>query len=570
MATYAEWNYAFVTYFTIGVPRSRKIYLSVDDERLECIGRDFSIVPRSGNLSKDFCLAVRQEVTVEEQVDLSRLQGRTLDGLPQCLAFLVSTVLAAAQMANDVDGQDQISEANYFRRFRDILGLPGEGRPPGMKCGGNAEEPLWREWNRWLLEKGFQPSAQQGQGLARKFINYPISQCLLRQADKDRLQVLFAEKQWKAVWDMQTLFAQIRRESKNLPSHLQKLLTGDKQRYEAVAEAIHEVYQQWQAQGNPSTPKFSQGDRTWSRNLFAGLYREEDPFFGQVDYYLYPKQQRGRQLGLVSVEYQNTIQTLREERPGWYLPIGEPLSVQDLKGGVRCEIEHPSDLEYLILPDRDFWILIPDAEHPDSGIYASWGAPALGTPFILLCKRQLLKDLQRLRDERLLEWSGDPQAVEGSAWVELDRCMVTSQAWDGVIIDRQDFKEALQPTVRLSISFSGGLRVPSQQAWLAGYSPQVTVFGFSPKVDLKVSNLLNDRVVEKRSQTTNQPMSLNLSAPGIYLVRATFAEDSAEQFLRIVDWDGLEIADPQHQEWMSVGDRHFICGSMIRSVSELS
>jgi len=560
MANYTEWNQALISYFLKGVPRGSKIYLSVDDDVLDRMGQGFFLtLSGSDNWSDDFQEAIRKDVIIDKQVNLNRIQGRDKNDNPNCVAFLGACVLAAYRMANE----DKISELNYFKRLREILNLPGSPRPQGMKSGKDAEEPLWKAWNYWLWEQGFQPSAYPGRG-PQKYINYPISQCLLRQADKDKLQVLFAAKQWTVSWDAQTLLTQIRREP--LSHHLQELVMENKQRTEIVAEVIHEVYQQWQVQGSPATP--NKVGRTWSRNLFAGLYRVEDPFFGQVDYYLYPKQQRGRQLESVQVEYENRTQTLSEERPGWYLPIGNPLKVDDLEQGLRCSVVSPPELDQLILPARDFWLLIPDAENPDSGVYASWGTPALGTAFILLCKRELLNDIYRLRDERLLEWSGEPEPIaENSNWVELTQCLVTSQAYDGVFMDNQTLKDALQPRVRLSISFSGGLRVPNQRGWLAGHCPQVTVFGFAPRVELEVSNLLNEQVIVTRSQKMNQPLSLDLPGTGLYLVRATYGKESAERLVRILDWNSLELSQPERREFMNIGDKYSICGSIILPIT---
>ncbi len=560
MANYTEWNQALISYFLKGVPRGSKIYLSVDDDVLDRIGQGFFLtLSGSDNWSDDFQEAIRKAVIVDKQVNLNRIHGRDANDNPNCVAFLGACVLAAYRMANE----ETISQLNYFKRLREILHLSGSLRPQGMKSGKEAEEPLWKTWNYWLWEQGFQPSAYPGSG-PQKYINYPISQCLLRQADKDRLQVLFAAKQWTVPWDAQTLLTQIRREP--LSHHLQELVMENKQRTEIVAEVIHEVYQQWQVQGCPATP--NKVGRTWSPNLFAGLYRVEDPFFGQVDYYLYPKQQRGRQLESVQVEYENRTQTLSEERPGWYLPIGNPLGGEYLEQGLRCSVVSPPELDQLILPARDFWLLIPDAENPDSGVYASWGTPELGTAFILLCKRELLNDIYRLRDERLLEWSGEPEPIaEDSNWVELTQCLVTSQAYDGVFIDNQTLKDALQPTVRLSISFSGGLRVPNQRGWLAGHPPQVTVFGFAPRVELEVTSLLNEQIIVTRSQKTNQPLSLALPGTGLYLVRATYGKESAERLVRILDWNSLELSQPERRGFMNVGNKYSICGSIILPIS---
>lgn len=559
---YAEWNRALVLYLLSGVPHGSKIYLSVDDDALEVISQSFASSPLAGSWSEDFRSAVRSRIVFKECINLASLRGRDSNGLPKCVAFLGVCVLAAYQMADE----DKISELNYFRRLREVLDLSGSGRPPGMKCGHENEEPLWKEWNLWLMQQGFLPSAQRGRGGPTTYINYPISQSILRRADKDRLHLLFHEQQWTAQWDALTLFARVRLQAQGLSTHLQELVTGNRQRYEAVAEAIHEVYEQWQNDGKSAAPNV--GVRTFVRHIFAGLYRTEDPLLGQIDYYLYPKQVRGRQLKSVQVRYRENVYQLRDERPGWYFPLDCPINVSELECGARYQITYPADLNFLILPERDFWILIPDPDNPDAGAYASWGQPSLGSQFILLCKKQLLPDIQRLRDERLLEWYGEPQPVfNNSNWVELHQCLVVSQAWDGVFISNQELKDALQPSVRLSISFSGGLRVPQLGVWLEGYSPQVTVFGFSPKVQLQIIKLSNNFQILDGAVDTNTPISIDFPTPGEYLIEATFGSESSHRFVKIVDWSSLRIEQPLRYEELPVYSGHYICGSLIKSVS---
>lgn len=564
MANYREWNQALVFYFTNSLPRGKRVYLSVDNEILEQIGQKFNQKIEDSNWSDDFRRAVREEVVTQGRVNLAKLQGRNLDGLPQGVAFLGAMVLAASEMVDE----EEISEENYFKRLKAVLGLPTSenGRPPGMKFGKQGEEPLWEDWNLWLMINGFMPSAHRGCG-GRIYINYSISQSLLRRTDKNRLVQLFNEKQWTAQWDAMTLFAGVRREAQRLSTHLKQLLTDNRERYEAVAESIHEVYQQWQAEGRPAVVRAEV--RNWSRNIFAGLYRTEDPFFGDVNYYHYPKKVRGWELNTIKIQYGERDQRLIDERPGWYLPLEFPLSLSELERGAKYPITLQCDLDSLVLPSRDFWILVPDPDDTDTGAYATWGQPSLGTKFILLCKKELLRDINRLRDERLIEWSGKPQPVfNDSNWVELHQCMVISLAWNGVFISNQELKDALQPSVHLSISFSGGLRVPQQSAWLEGHSPQVTIFGFYPTVKLQITRLLDNLSIIERSQSTNTPISVNFPSSGDYVVKATCAGESTERLVKIVDWSWLGIENPQRCEITPISSGNYICGSVIQPVSQ--
>jgi len=554
--TYINWNQALVSYFTTGMAQGSQIYLSVDDDVLESIGQNLLSPEIGGNSCADFCAAVKKAVIVDGQVKLSHLQERDEQGLPKSVAFLSAMVLGAYRMAEDED----VDQNNFFQRFKEILDLPISeySRPFGMKSG--EEESLWQDWALWLRQNGFVPSAQRGEG-SRTYINYPISQTLLRQSDKDQLCKIFNDKQWKTQWDAQTLLVRVRQETSKFSKHLQELLTGHqlRSRYEVVAEAIHDVYEQWHHEGCPTAINAAS---TWSRHLFAGLYRTEAPFSGEIDYYLYPKQPKRRSLESVQVQLGETNHTLRSERPGWYFSLDYKLNVNDLEQGANYPITFPFELEALILPQRDFWILTPDPDNPDAGTYASWGMPSLGLSFILLCKQELLSDIERLRDEQLLKWNGDPLPVLNNAnWIELHDCLIVSQAWEGIFIDNQALKAALQPSIHLLVSFSGGLRV-SRGTWLVDHAPQVTIFGFYPTVELKVTRLPDNALIYEEVQNTNTPISLNFPMSGEYLVEATSVDESSERLIQIVDWDKLSMTAPQHRETLSIGDEQ-ICGSVI-------
>lgn len=560
MANYRDWNRALACYYSSGIPLGTTVYLSLDDDLLEFLAGEFRLAAMADNWGDDFRAAVKEEVILDGRIKLDCLLGRDSEGYPLGAAFLGATVLAAYQMADE----DKISKINYFSRLREVLGFSGSGRPPGMSSG--AEEPLWQDWNSWLREWGFQPSASRGLGGVTTYINYPISQSLLRRWDRDRLRLLFETKQWQAQWDSMGLFARVRREAAGLSQHL-KYLLEDPQRYEAIAEAIHEVYQQWQAEGIASQAGRRTSGRSWSRNLWAGLYREEE-LFEDVAYYLYPKQARGREPELVEIEYRDNTYTLRPERPGWYFPIEEALTFEDLERGASCAIASPSDLEQLILPPRDFWILVPEPNIPNSGIYASWGRPSLDESFILLCREKLLSDLDSLRQQGLLEWTGEPLPIfEDSDWLEFEDCQIVSLAFNRANIENLELKEALQPSIQLSIVFSEGLRCRNLGAWLKGYSPEIKVCSSSAtKVRLKVTEVSDGREVWDNVEPTNTRIAVNLSTPGEYLVEAmTDAGESRERSLSIIDWNQLLIAEPQERPWISFNNAGArICGSVIQ------
>lgn len=563
MANYASWNAAIASYFISGVPRGYRVYLSVDDKALDYIGQAFCFASEASSWTQDFRKAVRRQVVRGETLDLKNLQGTDSDGLPNCVAFLGSMVLAAYCMAEE----EAIDQNNYFRRFREVLELSTleKGRPLGLD--GGIEEELWFQWKRWLNSQGFLSSAHRGEG-STTYIQYPVSQSLLRVADKRQLRNLFRDRQWRANWDAEALFSRVRHESSRLTRHLRRLLEENRQRYSAIAEAIHSVYEDFKEQGTEER-KGLLSSKNSVRNIFAGLYRVEDPFLSNVEYYLYPKQIRGLNLEQLQVQYQNQVQTLHSDRPGWYTP-SLSTGIQEIEAGIRHTIIASHEVKNLILPQREFWLLVPDPEDADTSVFASWGSPSLGDKFILLCKRSLLKDLQLLRDEKLLEWFGEPCPVEGKPnWIELHQCMVISASWSGVFIQNRELYEALNPTTSISINISGGLRVSSLGGWLVGQGPQVTISSFYPKANIKITRLSTDRQVLDQSVATNKKLSINWSKPGEYLIEASSGGDLSERLIRIIDWVELPLQVPVEKEKTVIGSWQ-VCGSLIEPVNQPS
>ncbi|MBP0026958.1 hypothetical protein [Roseofilum sp. Guam] len=545
MLTYEDWNRALADYFLQGVARGTRVYLSVDDTVLDLIAQQyFSIQPCKRSWYEDFIAVVRDRVVKGDRIMLERIEGNDSARIPNCVAFLGICVLAAYNMATDED----ITDTNYFKRLRAVLQLPTfddaphlketSPRPRGMEAG--KEEPLWKTWNKWLLKKDYLPSARAGSSRRKKYTNYPISQCLLRHGDCDRLERYFYEQQWTSSVDAQTLFSRLRGNNLTFPEYLRNLIKKPGERYEVLMDAIHQLHQQWVEDGCPEPDRSTQ-QRKPSSTLFAGLYRSEED--DEIEYYLYPKQQRGQSYEEIQVQFQGEQQELESDRPGWYLPLGSPLTSQDLNRGIRCPITQSEFLKTLQLPTRDFWLLVPDPDDPDTGVYGSWGTPELGTPFILLCKQSLLKDLNHLKNEQLVNWEEQSFAFgEEQDWQELSNFMVLSQAWDAVFINNWELKDALQPKVSLSISFSGGLRAPHQKSWLSGYPPQITVFGFMPEVDLEIFRWPDEQcIAEPKTLLTNQPQELYLPDQGTYLIRASSNSDIREQMIKIISWDDLEL-----------------------------
>jgi len=557
---YDKWNRAIADDFVRGLPAGETVYLSVDDAVLADIANRLVESSEGAQTKpvKAFLDAVQSECVVGETVNLERISGVDASQLPSCIAFLGAMVLAAHRMTED----EETAEINYFTRLRQVLGLTDEkgGRPAGLLPAG-VEEKLWLNWNRWLIRQGWLPSAERGQSEAYKYVNYPLSQALLREGDRERLERIFRDEE-KAVrlrrnWDRDRLVAWLRRDAPQFTSrHLRELATEtESRRYQAFVDALYEVYNaiNWEAEITTDRRTL----RLMGRRLTAGLYRSEDPFTGEINYYLYPKQPRRWQGGNLELVRGSESYRLKEDRPGWFLPLWE--WAEKLAGGVTYEVQGDSQIRELVLPERKFWFLVRDPDDEESGTFATWKMPELGKTFLLVCREEYADQLEDLRSEKLIDWSNKfPLNDRYKGWVEYHECMVLSSEWEGVMSVHDDLCDALKLNLSATpLHLKGGLRVPRVSGWLEGYAPEVTITAFDDSVRFKIADVSHpdEQPIMDDFVNINKPIDLPSLTPGDYLLEVTDGKKSfSRRTLRILPWESLDPFEPRNPFSVKIGD----------------
>jgi hypothetical protein len=144
--------------------------------------------------------------------------------------------------------------------------------------------------------------------------------------------------------------------------------------------------------------------------------------------------------------------------------------------------------------------------------------------------------------------------------------MAVSEAWSGVFIDDQELYEALRPSVTLSVSASGGLRVPNQGGWIEGYGPQITIFGFDRETDVQVTRVADEYIISEQTQPTNTPFAVPWPGPGDYRVEASSAGYSASpRLIKLLSWQDLRLIAPERQETCELAG-YRICGTLMEPV----
>ncbi len=566
MANYHDWNQVIYQYLTAGLPSGARVFLSIDDDALMSAGRLLDpVLPRSERVN-DFLEAVRAHYIFGKRVRNITPVEDEADKVPNYLSFLAATVLAAYRMAEDED----VSPTNYFIRFKEVLGISSnDRRPSGFEAG--MEDQIWQHWASWLIKKGYLHSAELGEG-SWKYIQYPISQTLLRQADRETLWRYFTNRRWSRNLDEDVVVARVMREKQNLSSHLVGLLSDQSMRparKQGLFQEIYDVYDLWTNSGAGGKDDYRKVVNAGQpRNLVSGLYRTNNRFRGEPEYGLFPRQPRGLQVEHAWVTHDGQPYYLRSIRSSWYQPFGN-ISVTDLDNGLKIAIDGTDELDQLVLPRRNFWILTPDPDDLYSDIYASWGKPAIGRPFIILCKPELQTQLEQLKNQGLIQWRGDPLPIWGNeSWVEFEDVMVISDGWGAVIFENNDLLESLQPGSSVGLSLSNGLRT-DQGGWLVGFGPEITIYAFNNLADLAIVDPLTEKELRRYQDVkTNEPFHLDWpSTVGSYLLRVVSGKLETERFVTLYDWESLSPKVLDIYPQISVSGK-IISGAFIEGESE--
>lgn len=547
MATCGDWNDAIADFFSQITPKGGAFYLSVDEDALTEIADSGRLRIVESDPVADFQMAVRRRHAPLAGVRLpprSPMNGST----PKCIAFLAAMSLAAHRMAPD----DDVGDNNYFTRLREVFGLPTDepGRPWGLHRPG-VEERLWAELNEWALDNGWRPSAERGDSTATKYTNYPLSQALLRDGDKGRLESSFRqnERRLTRYADRERVAAWFFNNDAGFSTKHLTDLAQDAERFDSVVDAVYDVYDSidWDA---PPDAEGTPARRARSKTLLAGLYRESDPLFGSVSYLLYPRR-RAHNVSDLGVVRDGGTERLHRDGDGGFLPLWEV----DPAGGESWAVTGSDAISELRLPTRDFWVLTRDGFGDESGDFASRGSPQFGEKFILLCRDSMAREMRTMQNNGLVKWESGPERIcEG--WIEFRECEVRSLDWSRGD-SRSDLSNELRPQSRASISFQGGLKAAGRDSWIEGFAPTYSVASLddcrarvfsASRIDAKPA--MDDAAVPNFS-STDLP---DLKPDDYWLEVSVNGKRAARRFFRVVSWDSLTPADPSNPFGTPIGD----------------
>lgn len=189
---YLEWNRAICErYFPEG-GHGRPAYLAIDDDELAELAVEVGVEPGQAEESLSASIRSERRPLVHLWTPFSQAmrswREKGSNGCPPYLALLGLCVLAATRMESD-EGEGIDANA-YYPRLKALIGEPPEvGQPDGFEN----VRILWEDLNRWLDqdERGIRGASTARAHPHFANIGWPLSQCLLRAADRNRLPDFF-------------------------------------------------------------------------------------------------------------------------------------------------------------------------------------------------------------------------------------------------------------------------------------------------------------------------------------------------------------------------------------------
>ncbi len=375
------------------------------------------------------------------------------DGLPDCIAFLAGSVLAAYQMRSD----EETAATAYYARLADLLecDLAG-GHPRGFDP--DEFEALWRFLETWLRTEKGRRLAMPGQMGLRRFVALPLTHVPLRRVDIERLPEFFAWAGYEpgARIDRSKLDQDLGSWSLGRSSFTNAGMAAlADERREAVLAQITRELESWDGSHMDSL-----GRRSGRVEILLDIVQRRPELF-----YL------PRRPAAFPQVFDDGVHGFEASDEGWYDPVpirgedgpdlAEGFEWQVVTGRLRLVL-HRSGARAIALP----------ASHEYTG-YLSRTTLQLGAPCAALCCEAL----------------AEPAAEYLSA-ISRQRCIPLNhpglpdgwRLFTGIKPQRRGEApptglEALAVEAGVDLIPTGGLRLGSRWAWLAGAPPRLIVAG---------------------------------------------------------------------------------------------
>ena len=494
---YLLWNEALAKHCLLGDEADEVLYLTITPTILAAALSELQpgrLLPEDAEAAfvRSVATVYRSRVLGHRQ-RLQTLRRCGSRGLPDCIAFLAASVLAAYRMRSD----EEAAATAYYSRLAELLetDLSG-GHPRGFDP--DEFEELWHFLNAWLrTEKGKRLALPGPEAGLRRFVALPLMHVPLRRIDIERLPEFF-------MWAGYEPGARILRAK--LDQDLVSWSLGrspftsagmaalhDERRAAVLAQIAHEL-ESWDGAHTDSL-----GRRSGRVEILLDIVQRRPEL-----YYL------PRRPAAFPQVFDDGVHTFEASDEGWYDPV--PLGREDgpaLSDGFEWQIT-AGRLRVVLRRPGAHAIALPSSQ--DYTGYLSHKALQLGAPAAALCRAVLAgpaaEYLSDISQQRCLpiELPGLPDGWRLFIGVRPQRRGSTPPV--GL--------EALAVEATVELIPIGGLPLGGRWAWIAGAPPGLMVVGLEAGERVTIDGE-TVAVAEDGTLAANGA----LARPGVHIVQAS-------------------------------------------------
>lgn len=452
MVTYDQWNKAIISYFFEECEPGEIVFLQTDANILLEIAEKSQFSAADTDEAADSLKeAVRDKMISYDSVILSKVNNPTItEEEPPQVAFLALTVFAASLM----DSEDSVSSSNYYIRLNELLfGQSIKGAPQGFDR--SQFEEFWTYLQRWLRDQ-YDVVLYLTEGTSkRKYVWYPISQCLISKRDQRMIYRFFRDHEltpFSKISDGQLereLRAWLRRSAES--TKIKRYFPNNSYR-ESILSQVKSLLRHWD---NEIPPEPLRGERQSTASINIELR------FGLFDHnveirYWFPTRGRDKIRCKTNSLGVQDLQPSHLEK--WFQPIiDNKRTFWNLLNHLQLETDETNSIIYT-LGLSNIWVFREDSER-DNGWLSQRNMQRYENHLIVFRKRlvnQVIDCLRQTCEQEIEEPS--PICVDGR---ENDWLYLRVEPTKFVSFSEQDlWKLSVNPSERISLI--GGLSVKNQ------------------------------------------------------------------------------------------------------------
>lgn len=457
---YRYWNRAIAEYLLLNDAGNRDVYLTVTPRILAAASasqRNRLLTPEEAEA--DFIAAVSQMYLVNiasHRGGLRRLRTLSADNIPNSVAFLAISVLAAYQMRSD---EEAAGNAYYLRLANLLRSNLSAVYPDGFDPADF--ESLWLFVKFWLQKRtGAQLVIPDAEPTGyRRYVALPLAHVPLRYLDIEKLPDFFLRSGYQPGAHIlpDTLASDLMRwhRSRLALTSTGAAALGDDRRSAVLAQVAGEL-ESWDGSVVESVSR-----RSANVELMLDFVQR------RVELFYLPRRPAG-----FPDTFRNGHRLFESSDDGWYDPV--PVSVEDgdlLSTGFEWSTSLEG-IQIVLRRSAAHAIALTPSEYSS---FLSHSGLVQGAKCAVLCQQDLAQNTGEFLSaisKQTCRAISDPNLPSG--WV-LFSGLVPRQS-----IPPPAGLESLAVDSGIEVVLSGGLRVGRRSAWIIGAPPRILVTGLDP------------------------------------------------------------------------------------------